>query len=317
MTDELEMLQDKQCYDITAVLVSYNPNIEVLRAAVRAVLNQVSAVFVIDNASSNFSPAWFDDFKDQKNLHLLPKQENLGIAAAHNIGIKQAVEKGAEFVLLLDQDSQAGADMVMQLRSAYLNLDEKGIQVAALGPQYQDADNGKLSQFIKIRRFPFVSNQNSENTSLVEADFLISSGSLIPVSALDIVGLMDESLFIDSVDTEWCFRAKSKGLKVFGVCGAVMTHTLGEQRKEVSWLFQKRMVFFHKPFRYYYMFRNSLLLYRRSYMPWSWKFADMLRCLKMAFFFSWAAENRFIFLKMMYFGIMDGLKGITGKRSDF
>ena len=240
------------------------------------------------------------------------QEENVGIAAGHNIGIRQAIEQGAKFVLLLDQDSQIELDMVLKLRSAYTELNEKGFQVAAIGPQYRDADNGMLSSFIKVGLFRFIHCDCENNASLVEADFIVSSGSLLPVAALKVIGLMDEKLFIDHVDTEWCFRAKSKGLQIFGLCGAVMTHSLGEHRKEV-WFLRKRSVPFHKPFRYYYMFRNSVLLYQRGYMPLNWKFVDMVRCLKMVVFFSLAAENRFICLKMMFLGVVDGLRGVDGK----
>lgn len=305
------------CHDVSAVLVTYNPDMEALHAAIQAVSGQVSDVFIVDNASSNFSFGWIDPVQDQANtkLHLLRQEENLGIGAAHNIGIRQAIEQGSKFVLLLDQDSQVGPDMVVRLRSAYAMLNEKGFQVAALGPQYRDADNGMLSRFVKVGMFRFVHCGCEDNVSPIDADFLVSSGSLMPVAALEAVGLMDDSLFIDHVDTEWCFRAKAKGLKIFGLCGAVMTHALGEQRKEV-WFFRKRIVPFHKPFRYYYMFRNSVLLYRRGYMPWSWKLADMVRCLKMMIFFSWVGENRLICLKMMCRGVIDGLRGISGKRND-
>lgn len=304
------------CHDVSAVLVTYNPGMEALHAAIQAVSGQVSDVFIVDNASSNFSFGWIDPVKGQANakLHLLRQEENLGIGAAHNIGIRHAIGQGSKFVLLLDQDSQVGPDMVVRLRSAYAMLNEKGFQVAALGPQYRDADNGMLSRFVKVGMFRFVHCGCEDNVSPVDADFLVSSGSLIPVAALEAVGLMDESLFIDHVDTEWCFRAKSKGLKIFGLCGAVMTHALGEQRKEV-WFLRKRIVPFHKPFRYYYMFRNSVLLYSRGYMPWSWKLADMIRCLEMMIFFGWVGENRLICLKMMGLGVIDGLKGINGMRN--
>jgi len=310
------MLNKNYCHDVSAVLVTYNPNTEALRAAIQAVSDQVPDIFIVDNASSNFSLSWFDKLEDQANakLHLLQQEENLGIGAAHNIGIRHAIEQGSKFVLLLDQDSQVGSDMVIRLRSAYAVLNEKGFQVAAIGPQYRDTENGMLSRFVKVGRFRFIHCGCENNTSIVDADFLVSSGSLLPIAVLEAVGLMDESLFIDHVDTEWCFRAKSKGLQIFGLCGAVMTHALGEQRKEV-WFLRKRTVPFHKPCRYYYMFRNSVLLYRRRYMPLSWKFADIARCLKMVVFFSWAAENRLTCLKMMCLGVIDGLKGKNGIRN--
>lgn len=308
------MLNKNYCHDVSAVLVTYNPNTEVLRSAIQAVLDQVSDIFIVDNASSNCSFDWLDKLEHQTNvtLHLLRQKENIGVGAGHNIGIRHAIEQGSKFILLLDQDSQVEPDMVVKLRSAYTSLNEKKIQVAAIGSQYRDAENGILSQFVKVGIFRFIHCKRENNASIVEVDFLVSSGSLLPVTALEVIGLMDESLFIDHVDTEWCFRAKSKGLQIFGLYGATMTHAIGEQRKEV-WFLHKRSVPFHKPFRYYYMFRNSVLLYYRGYMPLLWKFADISRCLKMVIFFSWASENRLACLKMMYLGVIDGLMRVDGK----
>lgn len=312
------MINKNYCDDVSAVLVTYNPNVDALCVGIRAVSAQVSNVFIVDNASSNCSRDWFDKLEGQAHakLHLLQQEENLGIGAGHNVGIEHAIEQGSKFVLLLDQDSQVGSDMVVRLRAAYAVLSQKGFHVGALGPQYHDVENGMLSRFVKVGIFRFIHSGCEDNVSIVDADFLVSSGSLLPVAALKVVGLMDESLFIDHVDTEWCFRAKSKGLQIFGLCGAVMTHALGERRKEIRFL-RKRIVPFHKPFRYYYMFRNSVLLYRRRYMPWRWKFADIVRCFKMLIFFSWAAENRLVCLKMMCIGVIDGFRGINGKRNEF
>jgi rhamnosyltransferase len=315
---DLSKHSENYCQDVAAVLVTYNPDLDALHKSVQSVLSQVSKLYIVDNGSSNYSPAWLAHIKEIAGgeVHLLHQAENLGIGAAHNIGIKSSIDHGAKYILLLDQDSQVDSKMVRRLRDTYVNLNESGNKVAALGPQYCDEKNGSLSRFVKVGMLGFVQRGFDEGANYVEADFIISSGALIPVTALDQIGLMDESLFIDHVDTEWCFRAKSKGFKIFGVSGAVMTHSLGEQRREI-WLLRKRTVSFHKPFRYYYIYRNSVLLCRRRYMPFNWKLADASRCIKMAILFGLLAENRLACLKMMWLGMVDGLNGVIGKRGEF
>ena len=305
------------CPGVVAVMVTHNPNSESLRAAVRAVAGQVSQVVVIDNASANFRPDWLLELVDQVGtpLHLLPQSANLGIGAGHNIGIRWAQGHGADFVLLLDQDSQVEADMVARLQLAYADLTQQKITVAGVGPRYHDSDSGGLSKFVKVGVLGFTQLQCEGDNAAMKIDFLISSGSLLSLAAIDAIGLMDESLFIDHVDTEWCFRAGAHGFQFYGVCDAVMTHALGEHRKEF-WFTRQRMVPFHSPFRYYYMFRNSVLLYRRSYMPLAWKLADIQRCLKIAVFFGLVAPNRFACLKMMALGLIDGFKGVSGKKPE-
>jgi len=299
---------------ICAVVVTYRPDLNALGRLLDALVHQVASIVVVDNGSEVDLRAW--DNAGQSNIdELLLLGENKGIAAAHNVGIQWARNHRAEFVLLMDQDSVPMPDMVVRLRSTYAELEARGVPVAALGPQFRDSDKGSLSQFVKVGILGFTRLACSPASPFVEADIIVSSGSLLPLAATEAVGLMDEGLFIDHVDTEWCLRAKAKGLRIFGVCDAVMTHTLGEQRKKI-WFLRQRSVPFHHPFRYYYMFRNSMLLYRRSYIPRNWKLADIAKCFRVVIFFSLAAPNRFACIKMMALGLVDGLKGVSGKLND-
>lgn len=304
------------CADVAAVLVTYNPDQAELRATMLALTGQVADVFVVDNASSSHVGDWFD-FSGSglaTKLHFCHLDENLGLGAAHNIGIRLARRQGARFVLLLDQDSQADPDMTGRLRAAWCEVAGMGLPVAAVGPRYRDADSGVLSRFVRMGVFRFNHHECGEGERIVDADFIVSSGSLFAIETLDEVGLMDESLFIDHVDTEWCFRARSKGLKIFGVCDAVMTHALGEKRIGVRWFGRQRMIPMHMPFRYYYGIRNSMLLYRRRYMPLKWKAADIVRNIKVMVFLIWKSEQRGLCVRMIVSGLLDGLRGVTGKR---
>src|SRR5450830_134383 len=152
------MANNNYCNDVSAVLVTFNPNLDTLITGVKAVSGQVSNIYIVDNASLDFSISSFSNIELPTNvkLHILRQQENFGIGAGHNIGIKHAIEQGAKFVLLLDQDSQVEPDMVFKLRSAYILLIKKGYQVAAVGPQYRDSENGALSRFVQVGFLRFV-----------------------------------------------------------------------------------------------------------------------------------------------------------------
>ncbi len=301
--------------DVVAVVVTYQPEFDVLGRLLDALVPQVGAVVIVDNGSRADLAAWHSG-RNLGSVEVRLLGENKGIAAAQNVGIEWARTRGAKFVLLMDQDSIPEPEMVDRLCASYRELTEQGVPVAALGPRYRDSDKGELSKFVKTGFLGFTLLDCNSGQSVVEADFLISSGALLPLAVVESVGLMDEGLFIDHVDTEWCFRAKAKGFSLFGVCDAVMNHTLGERRKGV-WFLRRRIVPFHNPFRYYYIYRNSTLLYFRRYMPGSWKLADISRCLKMTIYFGLASPNRFACLKMMALGVVDGLKGVTGRRDRF
>lgn len=300
-----------QVMKIHAIVVTYNPELDVLIREFELVIPQVDKIWVIDNASSSSLATWVDDLGLHDKLELVQMPANLGLGAAQNAGIQLARAAGATHVLILDQDSQPMPDMVDRLLAASNQLQSAGVPVAAVAPVYADSATGPASGFVRLGWLDFKKQTVLPGQDVVEADFVISSGSLIPVSVLDDIGPMDESLFIDHVDTEWCLRAQSKGYKLFGVPGARMVHTLGDRRTRI-WFLRWRNVPYHSPFRYYYILRNSLLMQRRPYMPLKWRVAEFIRCVRVFCFYGLFAPQRGACLRMMLRGIADGLRGVSG-----
>jgi rhamnosyltransferase len=303
---------NSQVSSVCAVVITYHPDFESLKVLLASLAGQVAKIIIVDNGS----PESLENFAASqgliKNLVVLSLGDNFGIGHAQNVGIDYARNVGASHVALFDQDSCPELNMIQKLYTSATELQLSGVPVAAVAPSYKDTQRGALSSFVRVGFFRFKRIACVEAGGVVEADFLIASGSLIPMSVIEEIGDMDASLFIDHVDTEWCFRAKSKGFKLFGVCDAIMLHSIGDRRVRF-WFLRWRTVPYHSPFRYYYMFRNSMLLQRRSYMPVNWKLADIGRCLSAFLFYGIFSSSRSACLKMMLRGLWDGLFGVTGK----
>ncbi len=293
-------------HSVTAVLVTYNPDINILTAVIDSLKTQVESIIVIDNNSKVAGD--IARVCARVECSLLPA--NMGLGKAHNLGIEYARSQGSDYVLLLDQDSLPEPNMVEQMLKVVEQLNTTSQPFCAIGSRYRN-QHDELSDFVKIDWFRFARTTCTEQ-SYVKADFLISSGSLIRVSAVDEIGMMDESLFIDHVDTEWFMRAKSLGYPAYGCCRAIMRHHLGEKTTRI-WLARWRNVPFHHAFRYYYVFRNSFLLYRRRYMPFKWMLADWVRLGQIFIFFGLFAANRLKNLQMIAKGLVDGIKGKSGR----
>lgn len=296
---------------VHAVVVTYEPNFDTLRKQIAAIINQVDAIWIVDN----FSPLSHELVSEfsllSRNCAVLSMGENLGLGAAQNIGIQRARKDGAKHVLILDQDSLPMAGMVDKLLDASNLLHSKGVPVAAVAPINVDVKSGIYSGFVSLGWLGYKKHFVTPDQAPVGVDFVISSGSLIPVSSLNDIGLIDEDLFIDHVDTEWCMRALSKGFKLFGVPSARMFHSLGNNRKRV-WFLRWRNVPYHSPFRYYYMLRNGVLLRKRSYIPLKWRIGEFMRSWQMLVFFGLWGEGSFKRLTMMLRGLVDGYKGVHG-----
>jgi rhamnosyltransferase len=303
---------------VHAVVVTFNPTFEVLSEELQSLALQVQNIWLVDNASSQSLSPWVEKLCLSCNIQFLQMSENMGLGAAQNVGIKHACTAGATHVLILDQDSQPMPDMVGQLLLASDHLQSMNLRIAAVAPVYEDRQTGTRSGFVRLGWFDYKKLYVTSDQSPVEVDFVISSGSLIPTCAICEIGLIDEVLFIDHVDTEWCLRALSRGFKLFGVPSARMYHSLGDKRMRV-WFLRWRNVPYHSTFRYYYMLRNGVLLRKRSYIPLKWRIGEFLRSLQMLAFFGFWGEGCFKRLGMMLRGLLDGYKGVHGpmpKRHD-
>jgi rhamnosyltransferase len=185
-----------------------------------------------------------------------------------------------------------------------------GEQVAAAGPVFVDTRSGLESKFVRLGISGRINvHCRDKGPEKLKVDLLISSGMLIKTSALREIGMLDELLFIDHVDTEWCLRARARGYRLLGVCTAKMTHRLGDRPAPAV---LGRRFFVRSPLRHYFFLRNSLLLYRRPYMPTAWKISDALRLVPLsaaALLFCAPRGRQF---KAMVHGFLDGIRGRSG-----
>lgn len=292
---------------LVAIVVTYEPEPDALKALLESVILQVSAVIVVDNGSKEDIAQWIRGWVGDAVVYL-PLYRNLGIASAQNEGIKWAKAQRASHVLFFDQDSRPSPDMVRRLLDVSTAKASQGCLVAAVGPRYIDSRRHNPPPFIRIRGLS-LQRLDCGHEDVVAVDYLISSGSLISMATLDVVGRMAEPLFIDYVDIEWGLRAGRLGFESFGVCSATMEHALGDSPA----LFFGRRIPVHSPLRHYYLFRNAVYMYRWMQLPKNWKIVDGCRLVLKFFFYALITKPRSQHLSYMVKGIFDGLSGRMGK----
>ncbi len=295
---------------IVGIIVTFLPEVEALHRLLLSLKSQVTKIIVVDNGSKGGDLASYIPVDLKKaGCELVQLENNYGIAVAQNTGIEMSRQLKADYVILFDQDSEPAHDMVGKLLSVAQDRLDGGIEVAAVGPRYLDNRQNNPPPFIKVKAFKVERQDCPDFNSVAEVDYLISSGCLIPLAALDKVGGMQEELFIDYVDIEWGLRAQKKGLQSFGVCAATMQHQLGEE--PVVFMGKKFPV--RTPLRHYYMFRNAIWMYRQDWVPTQWKIYDFWRLLLKYGFYSLFAKPRYEHLWMMTLGLWHGLVGKHGK----
>lgn len=267
---------------VCAVVVTYFPDPEQLQELLESIAGQVEATVIVDNTPSPGVPELEAILAAvlRPTSHTIRFGENRGVAAAQNAGISWAIERGFGYVLLLDHDSVLSAGMVESLRDTAEHLLTSGVAIAAVGPCYTNPAPERIASILQIGALHVLhlSCPDRGDDTAVRGDVLISSGTLIPVRAIESIGQLEESLFIDGVDHEWCLRARGRGYSCYVACKAILRHRLGTGAVRY-WFGRWRYAPIHSPARHYYMLRNALLLSRRQYVPMAWTVHQLVNTL--------------------------------------
>ena len=231
---------------ICAGVVTYYPDMKLLEDNLKALVPQVSKVFVIDNGSP-------DQEKIQSllisfdNVFFACNKENLGVAKALNQLCMMAMHGGFEWILTMDQDSLCSSDMVEYL-AAYTDIPAYGI----IAPKVEFRDGEAL-----------ILTTKDDDKETIEVSACITSGSLTKLDAWKSVGGFDEWFFIDRVDNEFCTHLTINGYKILRVNKAILSQRAGDMKYiKMPWG-RKVLLPYYNHKRNYYICRNSIYYFRK------------------------------------------------------
>lgn len=240
---------------ITAIIITYNPEVDLLIQQFNSLINQVDQIIYVDNNSSV-------KFKDQlisDKIKFICNNENVGLGKAQNQGIELAFNEGASHVILFDQDSIADKNLVQQLLKTEKEYLVHNNKVALIGPAIYNNFHNPPTIGKVVKKLDWKIKQRPLANAVIEVEYCIASGSLISKEAFINVGRINEDLFIDALDLEWCLRAKSKGYKILQNPAAKIFHQLGNGSSD--------KILSHSTMREFYICRNNILLIKMKHIP--------------------------------------------------
>lgn len=228
--------------DIAALIITFNPNISLLKRNIEATKRNVGENYVIvDNGSRNVL-----QILNLYDAHTIKLDENKGIAVAQNVGFSYLTSKKYKWVLLLDQDSIIPENMIAKMKETNEFYDKK---TGMIGIAFQ--------------------NQYYKRCGIIQNNEVIASGSLIRTFVWKTCGGMDEDLFIDYVDFDFNARVKMSGYSIYQNTEIVMKHEIGETiyapiRGKILHMGQRKGYFSdHSSLRLYYFYKNSIIVKKR------------------------------------------------------
>ncbi len=283
--------------NVYSVLVCYEPEDGQVENTVNLLLNQVSNVVICNNS-------FYDIQFESTKVKVFNFNANLGIAAAQTIGMKWAFENGAEYILQMDQDSILETGTVERLLERFHFLRKNEINVGVIGPRHFD----KVTNEVDESRLPNGTQLLGVNCESVHAT--ISSACIIPKDVVDIAGYMEDRLFIDLVDWEYCWRIKKYGYITVRDNDVLLGHRVGDGTEKIIGKIDARRP---SPIRHYYHTRNTIHMLSRSYVPLSFKIKNIPKLLLKFLIYPFVFSDGVIRFKYLYKGMVDGLFGRYGK----
>lgn len=272
---------------VMAVVILYHPDAKVL-GNIKTYLDDVEQLLILDNSEQGRQNSELAAMLSElPHSRYIAFGDNLGISYALNYALKQA--DGYDYLLTMDQDSSFSAGMVEKYKQAIIDFPDK--KVAMFAGNYDHKTN---------------------NISYKYEKKVITSGSMLKVDIAKEVGGFDEQLFIDEVDSEFCYRARKYGYKIVMLYEVQFVHKLGELKEEVNLFGHRKMCLdCHEPIRMYYIIRNRVYVmkkYPQVIFPYICYFKSCFRSLFFGYQYK-RTETR----RMILRGIKDGWLDRMGK----
>lgn len=216
--------------ELSIIIVNWNTQalLGQCLAAVRASMDRLAPaaveVFVLDNASSDGSAAMVRS--QFPWTHLIVNDVNVGFARANNQAIDQA---NGRYVLLLNSDAIMPAQGLLHLWSfaeAHPRAGVVGVKLLNPDGTFQAAGNDfptlltTLAQpwdlIQKVQANPYYpSHPPHRARAAAQCDWVGGACLLARRQAIEEVGLLDTSFFMNSEEVDWCFRMRQRGWEVW------------------------------------------------------------------------------------------------------
>jgi len=219
-------------------------------------------VIVVDNGSHDGSGSEMK--KAFPWAHLIQNEKNLGFAGAVNQGLQKA---SGRYVLLLNPDTRVKNGAIERLISfmdAHSNAGISGAQLLNSNGSRQNSIanfpslatellNKSLLRWLSPERFPGKERIYSEPA---EVDSVIGACMMVRRDAWGQVGLLDEDYFLFLEETDWCYRMKRAGWKIYHVPDAEVYHFQGKSAEKEKK--RARVEYFRSRYRFFKKNRGDL-----------------------------------------------------------
>jgi GT2 family glycosyltransferase len=213
-------------------------------------------IILVDNGSTDGSG---DAVREAyPEVTVLRQETNQGFSEGNNIGIREGLAGGADWVMIVNNDTLFARDTISKMVEAAQTDPAIGVVCPLI--LYAEPDDviwyaGRkfdLRRGYHGRPWGLGDKDTGQFTGIYDVDTATGCAMLMPRAALEKVGLLDAELFFYMEDTDWCLRFRESGYRVVVAADARLWHAVssafgGENNDTV----------------YYYGIRNTIEILNR------------------------------------------------------
>ena len=300
-------------HKVWAVVICYFPSRHEVLRLLNSLSGQVGQTLVMNNGGIDCKLK--AELSAMALVRVIDLGENVGIGAALNSAFRELVFNGVAHAVTFDQDSQPELQHVNTLLQARQKLElEAGFEkrVGAIGPSFYDVRDGRFDYpFFRASGLRVHRVTRGMGETVPKVDALITSGMLVPVSLWQQHTFL-EDLFIEHVDTEWCFRTLNAGYQHRGCFDVQMCHELSDAQPIVV----ANIIFLrYSALRRYYYFRNTVFLIGQNYVPIAFRLRLTLGMIVKSLVSPIIDASARLTIQATLTGSFDGLRGRFGRKN--
>ena len=269
-------------------------------------------IILVDNGSEDDSVERIKEYINQsaqnRKIKFLALNSNLGFAGGNNVGIKNALESGTDYIFLLNNDTIVEPDFLSEL----IKISESDKKIGIIGPKINFYDfkdriwffGGKINWLLnKGTHIHYDELDKNLQDKPFESDYFTGCALLIKKEVIEKIRLMWNGYFLYYEDTDWNLKARKNGWKIMVAPNAKIYHKASRSAKENSFSY----IYYHTRNGLYLAKRNGSFLIRICvYFLSVWIFFKQI--IKLLFF-----PSKKIWAKAVMNGIFDFYRGRTGK----
>lgn len=213
-------------FQISVVVLNFKVKKLTLRCvkSVQASTYENLKIYVVDNNSGDRIGA---DLAQYKDIVFIQNNKNLGYAAGNNVGIKRALEEGADYIFILNPDTEVEKSCIKILAGKIEKYD-----AGIVNPKIYFGDKktlwfaGKKFDVANVMGVHIGVDEKDEGQydEDKQLDDITGAALLIKREVFEKIGLFDERYFLYYEDSDFAFRAKYEGFKMMYIYSALVYH---------------------------------------------------------------------------------------------